>query len=280
MKQAYGLIRLMFRPTNPFRNDPASQIAKDRQTYIPPNIGNVPAPAAAYTPARPATSEGPNSATETLPATPAPDAGPADTSPDNAYSFITADSPEVKQPLWQRIPGGNSWPVRILYAGIGLLILLILFSVIRGALGGSGKLNSFVTIVQEQQELIHLVSEASNNQNLPASTQNFVATAQLSLNSSQSSTISYLTQNHQKLKPKTLNLRISHSTDKQLTAATAAGTYDQTFRDVMQSELKSYSSTLARTYQTYTGKKGRELLKDCYRQAQLLQIQLATAPAS
>ena len=160
----------------------------------------------------------------------------------------------------------------------GVLVLLIVLIVIKGVLGGGSSLTPFVSIIQQQQELIHLSTNASRQQDLSVTNQNFAATAQLSLGSAQSALITYLKSNKTKVGTKQLNLKISTSTDAQLTTAEAAGTYNQTFQEVMKSQLTSYASNLKQAYKT-AGKQGRALLSSDYNQAQLLFNQL-NAPDS
>jgi hypothetical protein len=199
------------------------------------------------------------------------------TSPDQPYSFITNPAPPPKQSLMGRLPGGNSIALRIGFVAGGLIVLLILFSVIKGAFsGGPDITTSFTTIVQDQQELIHLATNANLQPDLSTGNKNLAATMQGALASSQVKTISYLASSHKKINPKTLNLKVSQATDAQLTAAAAATTYNQTFHDIIQTKLTAYSSALQQTYKLDKGKKGRALLNDSYKQAQLLQAQLAT----
>ncbi|HVX57918.1 MAG TPA: hypothetical protein VHA37_09400, partial [Candidatus Saccharimonadales bacterium] len=52
------------------------------------------------------------------------------------------------------------------------------------------------------------------------------------------------------------------------------GTYEQTYRGIIQQQLTSYMKALQSAFQQVKGPKGQSLLKDDYKQAQLLQIQL------
>jgi hypothetical protein len=187
------------------------------------------------------------------------------------YDFIT--SPE--QPKRRlSLPGGDSKLKKVLFAAGGLLVLMIIFVVLKGVLAGSSNLPLFVGIAEDQQELIHLVTNAKQQPDLSSDNQNFVATAQLSLSSSQSDLLKYLAANHKKVVPKQLGLKISTATDEQLTAAASAETYNQTFKDVMKTKLTGYSNNLKQAYRQTTGKKGRAQLSADYDQAQLLLTQL------
>jgi hypothetical protein len=165
-----------------------------------------------------------------------------------------------------------------LYVGGGLVVLLILFSIVKGLLGGGSNLTPFISIAQDQQELIHLTTNAtqqqSQGQSMTTIDQNFAITSQLSITSAQAAIIKYMATNGKKVNTKTLSLRINTATDTQLTGSAAAGNYDQTFQAIMKDKLVAYSNGLKQAYKQTSGPKGRTLLADDYRQAQLLLVQL------
>lgn len=201
---------------------------------------------------------------------------PQSQSPEDSYAFIT--NPE--QPKGPSKFSGlftASLPIRIGLLAGGLLILVVLFVIMRGLLSNAPDMTPFVTIAQEQQELIHLVSNTPNQQHLSSGSRNLAATMNASLISTQGATIQYLTNNHKKLNEKQLNLKISAETDTQLTDAAAAGTYNTSFNEVIQAKLNAYANTLQQTYKKTTGKNGRTLLENSYQQAQLFQVQLDQA---
>ncbi|HXE10362.1 MAG TPA: hypothetical protein VN554_02955, partial [Verrucomicrobiae bacterium] len=195
--------------------------------------------------------------------------------PDQAYNFITEPARAPRTPLLSQIPGGNSLIGRISLAGGGLLLLVILFSVINGFINRGPDLTSAFTVVQEQQAVLHLANEVRGSLLSPA-TANANTNVQLSVGTSQSELISYMTKNHFKIKPKLMNAKISHSTDAQLDVAYADKTYEPTYRSLLQQKLTAYMKALQASYQQIKGPKGQALLKDSYHQAQLLQLQLNT----
>ena len=129
--------------------------------------------------------------TSTPTAPPSAPPQPEHVSPEQAFSFIM--NPE-QQPSKSQLPGSNSMILRILVVLGGLLVLVIIFAVLKNLLGGTSNLGSFVSVIQDQQELVHLTTNVTGNQQLalPTDDQNFAATAQLSLTSSQSGLTSYL----------------------------------------------------------------------------------------
>jgi len=191
--------------------------------------------------------------------------------PDHPYSFIL----NPQQPT-NRSPLNVSLPLRIgMIAGL-LVVLLVGFSLVKGAIGGGNKLGETVATVQRQQEMLHVLTGALQQQSLSDQNKSFALTAQLALGSSESKLITYLSKNGTKLKTPTLNLKISKTVDAQLASAIASSTYDSTFNQVMQSQLTAYINGLNAAYNQNKGQKGRTLLQDDYRQAKLLQQQLTT----
>lgn len=132
-----------------------------------------------------------------------------------------------------------------------------------------------VATAQRQQEIVHVLNSALLQTTLSDSTKSFALTAKLSLTSSQSKLITYLAKNGTKLDAKTLNLKVSTAVDAQLTSSIASSTYDSTFKQIMQSQLEVYLNGLSTAYNQNKGHNGRALLQDDYKQAKLLQLQLA-----
>lgn len=205
---------------------------------------------------------------------PAPLTGPPYGQQDQSYNFIT-DSPEPpKRSLLQTLTGGGSWRGRIILAGAGMLAFLVLILVLRAIVGGGGNAAVLISVVQDQQEIIHLAENASNEQSLSSKNRNFAATAQLAVASSQSQLIGYLTAGGKKIDEKQLNLKVSPTTDEQLVASASTGTYNQTFEEVMRSKIDEYGRDLQKAYEENKGPKGRAILTDSYKQAELMATQL------
>ena len=193
------------------------------------------------------------------------------------YDFIInpekPSRPKLKLPV---LPANSSLAVRVLAAVGGLLVLVIAFIIIKGLVAPGPNLTPFIGIVQDQQELIHLAGAAGRQQQsgISTSSQNFAVTTQLSITSSQSAILKYLLANGQKVAPKVLVIKVSATIDSQLTAATAATTYDQTFRSIMKTQLTAYKNALKQVYNQTSGKNGHALLSNDYDQANLLLTQL------
>ena len=166
--------------------------------------------------------------------------------------------------------------MRAIYFGGGLLVLLIIFLIVKGILSNNPGAALFTSIAQDQQELIHLATNAGKQPGLTTSNQNFAATSQSSLTSAQSAIIKAILGSGAKLKVKTLDLKVSATTDAQLASAATAGTYDQTFQTVMNTKLEAYVGDLKQAYAKTGDKNSRALFSNDYKQAQLLITQLNT----
>src|SRR5579884_2289586 len=131
-----------------------------------------------------------------------PDQMPSQPSPQpQSYDFILNPQKPPRRPLFS---GSASLPVRIAIVVGGLLILLIIFTIFKNLLAGKPKLDSMVTVAQDQQEMIHLSANNNQLQNLSTASQDLAATAQLSLNSAQDQLITYMQNNHFKVSAKVL----------------------------------------------------------------------------
>lgn len=202
----------------------------------------------------------------------APDSTQQPISPEQAYEFIV--NPEVEQQKRSLLPANSSLPVKIAIFGGGFIVLLILFVVIKGLFAGNSAAPAYVSVIQDQQEIIHLLANPQQVTTLPTNTQNFIATANMSLTTSQGDLISYLAKSGKKIKPKELILKVDKSADTQLAAATVAATYDQTFKQVVTSKFTPYMRDLQQAYQQSASETGKNLLNDQFNQAKLLLIQL------
>jgi hypothetical protein len=208
---------------------------------------------------------------------PAPDQPPQ--SRDSSYSFITNPAPLPHKSVMETLPGNGSLTGRLALVGGVLLVLIILIVITRSLTGGGGgNVAELTNVLQDQQEIVHLAANTININDITTANKNFAATVRLSVGSSQTQIMQYMTDNHYKVNVKQLGLKVSTSIDDQLTAAEAATTYNQTFQQIMNSKLDAYANDLQAAYRVNTGKKGRAILSDSFNQIKLFKVQLA-APA-
>lgn len=211
-----------------------------------------------------------------------------DIPPQHDYGFILNPEAPPKKPLLPSLNGGSggtasALAVRVGLAAGGLVVLLILFSVVRGLVSSGPNEQVYLSVLRNQQQLIHLTTQAntgnsgSQQPELSPDMANFVATAKLSATSARRELVTSLSTGGIKINPKQLALGADPKLDAQLKAAAAADTYAPTFRDIMQAELQAYQASLDQAYDATKGSKGRQLLLDQYKQSELLQAQLAAA---
>lgn len=208
---------------------------------------------------------------------PQPSQAPPNQPPEQPYDFImNSGQPAPKSPLPGLSPGA-SLPQKILMGLGALLVLVIVAAIVRSVFfSNDSNFTGYMSVVQDQQQLIQLLQPKDQIQTdaLANANQAFVSTASLSLTSSQRDLMKYLAANGQKIDAKQLNLKIDPQNNQKLAAAATAGTYNQTFKEVMQAELTQYMNSLTQAYNTSTGKNGRALLDSQYGQADLLLKQL------
>ena len=196
--------------------------------------------------------------------------------PQNDYAFIMDPAAAPRRSF---LSGSGSSLNRILVVAGALLVLVIVFAVIKSFVGGGSNVSNFVGLAQDQQAMLQIAKNAEDQTGLSANTKNFAVTADVSLTTSKGETLQYLKLNHTSVKAKVLALKVSASTTTQLANAASAGTYEQTFHEIMSAKLKNYASELQQAYSQDKGVKGRKLLSDEFTRTQLLQQQL-DAPAN
>lgn len=174
---------------------------------------------------------------------------------------------------------GSSKMKRIIIVLGGVFALLILFVIVKNLLtSDANNVPAMTKVVSQQQELIRLTSTANRgNTAINDSTRSVAITTQLSIESDRAALIKYLSTRNVKLTKKKTFFAGAAAIDKQLAAATAAGTYDSSLRQVLKTQLVEYRAALKQAYKKTTGTKGRELLNREYNHSELLLRQLNSA---
>lgn len=199
-----------------------------------------------------------DAATPTPPPSPPP--APVPNGNQNPYDFILSSGGKPKPSL-----GGGSFKQRLVLALTGLAVLLILVFVFIGVLAGRGSSNAdaLVKVAQEQAEIIRIAS-IGQSKATDSTVKNLATTTQLSTQSAQVTTLSYLSKNGHKVKTSQLTLLKDSRTDQQLNDASTAGTFNDTFNQILQKQLTTYRSDLQTAYQGATGVNERKLLQDSF----------------
>ena len=189
------------------------------------------------------------------------------------YGFIMNPQPPAKRPT-KLLPSGDSPLQRLAIFGGGLVVLIIIFAIVMSFIGKSGQvgMDDVITVAQEQSELLRIATAAGEDTSSLA-TQNLASNLALSMQSAQNQTVAYLKENGHKVGTKTLALKRSTATDTTLQNAKEAGTYDSTFRGIVQTELTDYESSLTKAYRAKPGPKGEAMLQAQFNAAKLLETQ-------
>ncbi len=188
------------------------------------------------------------------------------------YEFIT-NPQKPQRPL---IVG--SMKQRILIAGAGLVVLMVIGFVLSSLLGGGDKsLPSLISVLQQQQSLVHLTTDISTQAGVASTTSASAATINLSVSSEKTELSTYFKKNSFKVTPAQLNARISAKLDAELASALPAGNYDSVYRTIMKTQLTTYERFLKQAYSNTKGRNGRALLERDYNAAKLLELQLDAA---
>lgn len=179
------------------------------------------------------------------------------------YAFITDTKKQAKKPL---IPGGNSKISRIIIAGVGVVVLIMLaliaYSFINS--GSSAQRQDFQTLVQQQAELIR-ISEIGVSKAKQADAKNLAVTAKYSLSSQQPQITKLAQQAGAKTDAKTLALGKEPATDAQLTSAEQTNQFDAVFIETFKSKLQKYQQLLQKIYDSSGKKSTKDILSKDYR---------------
>jgi hypothetical protein len=221
-----------------------------------------------------------NSQFAAAPASPAPGYAPQQAYPpqapqpnayQNGYDFIM--NPGTPPPQGPRLLNTSSMAIRAGIIGAGLVILMIIFMIVRSVFFGSN-LTPFVAVLQSQQEVVRIATNAESLEELSSENENFALTTRMAVSTSQANLLDYMTLNKQKVGEKEIALKASAKTDETLEVAASAGTLDSTFREVMIEQLEEYQASLDKAYNETSGKRGRALLESDYKQTELLLTKL------
>ncbi|MEI6755802.1 MAG: hypothetical protein WCK80_02200 [bacterium] len=187
--------------------------------------------------------------------------------PDNSYDFIT--NPKI-QPKKSFLSGADTAWKKILAVLVVIIVVLFLFSFVRGLLSGGSDKDAFLNVSQHQQVIIVLSQEALKNTKLSADNKGFSLTASSSIGSDQLVINKYLRKNKVKINAKVLNKQVSSTTLTKLKNADINNTYNETYQAVMKQELKSYQNSLQQAYVKTKNVAGKKVLTKDYDSAELL----------
>jgi hypothetical protein len=189
----------------------------------------------------------------------------------NPYDFFMNTPAPQKQSLFTLPGGGGSNKPRILLIAGGGILLLIILIIIMSSFGGNKRGDELLVLAQQQAELIRVADLAKDE---PAArgtaTQILSANTSLSLNSSQQETVTLIKKAGTKVDAKRLALKQKTSTDSKLAVAAENNTYDQAFKEIIDSQLTAYQNTAKQLYASAKSKAEKQVLSDAYKGAGIL----------
>lgn len=184
----------------------------------------------------------------------------------NPYEFIV--SPNTAPAKGNVLSNKNPLMLAAALCG-GLIVLIIIAAVVMQLLTPKGPSQSFVGLVQRQQEIIRVATKAQQ-QTTSQDTANFVANVLASATSNQQATLAYMSANGMKFDTKTIGLDKDPQTDTALAAALTANNYDSAVTDNLTGQLDKYEVLLQSTYKQTSGPKAKALLQSSFNGADLL----------
>lgn len=190
------------------------------------------------------------------------------------YNFILNPTPPVRSSRGVNLPNGMLGRIGLILGG--LIVLVILIAIISSLLKSPTNNSYYLSVLQDQQELIHISTEAASASDITGSNQNFVSTAGLSISSSSTQLQAYLSARGYKPSAKSLALKKSKAVDNELTNAENIGNFNSTFVSISKSQLNTYLGDLRLAYSKSSGKHIRSLLSSFYSQAKLLQTSISS----
>lgn len=194
----------------------------------------------------------------------------------NPYEFITSPQQPQRRQL-VKLPGG-SFGMRIGLILGGGVVLVIVLAIIASLFSSGGNTQYVAAVAADQTELARVATLATQASGVSQqTTSNFAQTCSLSMTSAQQQLLNFLSSHGTKLSSGKLALKANPATDQALTNAAAASDYDQTFLNIMQTELKGYGSDLQKAFANTQSSAERQLLSNDYQGEQLLLQQLTGA---
>jgi hypothetical protein len=171
------------------------------------------------------------------------------------YAFFM----EPQKPSKGSLFGGGSNKLFII-AGAVVALLVIVVVIVMASSANKGKTDELLAVVQAQQEVIRVATDGTKNAH-STTLKNFANTTAVSLSSDQHQLLALMLKQGRKVSPKELDLGKNSQTDKALSTAQAANTYDTTFATTMDAEIEDYQNKLDAAQKVASSSAGITLLK-------------------
>jgi hypothetical protein len=182
--------------------------------------------------------------------------GPGSQTP---YDFFLKDQPKLKKDLSL---GGGSLKKRLLIAGVGVVVLLMVLIVFMSLVfgGNKGVNQQLLELAQEQTEIVR-VADVGVTKSRGAAAKNLAITTKYSVTTSLNELLSLL---KKKANGKELGLKKNSRTDQTLDSAATNDNFDEVFTETLQTSLKAYRTNAKKIYDASSGQKTKKVLADAY----------------
>lgn len=193
----------------------------------------------------------------------------------NPYEFILNPNQAPKKKIGGKF--GNHFVLTIAAIVGGALILMIILSFVINALSPAKiSKEDEIALAQTQTELLRISRQASSDA-VQQVTKNLATTVEYTMVTQQKQTIDVLAKIKVKVNNKELALKQNATTDQKFATAKATSTFDQTYTEIIQTELTNYANTLKALSAKSASQSERDRMNDYYRQVQQLISQIPYA---
>lgn len=195
----------------------------------------------------------------------------------NPYGFImNPQQPQKKAPFGSS--GSNLQ--KILFASGGAAVLLIIGILVFNLLFSSpGSSEQLIKVAQQQQEIVRMNTYATRlaNQDM----KNVAATTSATFLSEQAQYTAFLAESNLKIDQKKLAAGLKSSNTVLLESAVSTNTLDNTYKDILITELTTYQADLDAAYKAVSKQESKDLLLKMYTSAGLILADITeTAPTN
>lgn len=186
----------------------------------------------------------------------------------NPYAFITNPPPPPKQPLF----GGWSMKQRGIILGVGIVFVLILVSVISNIMsaGSEAGVLNMKRVLARQTEIIRVADLAAAG-GQATETRAMALNVSLTVSSDKNRISKILADGKIKVTAQELGARLDAQADTALNEAASNGRYDETFRQLIFTQLTDYLSLLETAHSTSSTETTKAELQKSHANATLLQ---------
>ena len=182
----------------------------------------------------------------------------------------SSSTPVSRQKKKFGIGGLDPLVVKIIFIlGIAFAVIVVMAIVVNLAAPKRLGNADLISLAQTQQEIIR-VADAGNAGAVRQTTKNLAITTEYTLRTQQAALLDTLAKQGVKVKDKELGLKQDASTDLKLKEAQQTSTYDTTFSQIIEDELRSYANNVSALHDRTASESQRDFLSTNFTQAQLL----------